>query len=67
MIKDDDNMRQRAGSIDVGTNVFIHGFLKTESARTTDEKVRSMYLIRPTKLVVSQQREKSPEAVADEF
>lgn len=60
-------MRQRASCIDVGENVFIHGFLKTESARTADDKWRPMYYIRPTKLVVSERIEKNQPADDDEF
>lgn len=67
LIKYDENMRQRANCIDVGANVFIHGFLKSESVRNKDEKLRSMYYIRPTKLVVIEQREKNQEVDADEF
>lgn len=47
-------MRQQASALETGTGIFIHGSLKTEHARTQDEKLRAMYYIIPKKLIVSQ-------------
>lgn len=54
LIKGNDQMRERASTLEVGVMVSIHGFLKTESARIKDDKHRSVYYICAEKLIVNQ-------------
>lgn len=58
-------MRQKAIGLEIGTDVFIHGFLKTEHTRTEDEKLRGMYYIRPRKLIITQKTTNNVDA--DDF
>lgn len=57
MIKDNDNMRQQANSLDAGTGVLIHGSLNSNFVRDEEGKSRIMYYIRPRQLIVSQPTE----------
>lgn len=49
-------MRQKAIALNVGAMVFVHGSLKSQVERTKDDKIRSMYHILSSKLIVKQER-----------
>lgn len=49
-------MREQAAALQVGTGVFIHGYLRIERLRDQEGKTKQVYFITPNKLVVGQRK-----------
>lgn len=54
MVRDDDEMRERANRLTAGDFIGVHGFLKLRHVRHEDGKYRGKYLVLPRGLVVCQ-------------
>lgn len=54
MVKDDDEMRERANRMTVGNFIAVHGFLKIQQVRNENGKHRGRYLVLPRRLIACQ-------------
>lgn len=54
LIRDNDELRQRANRMDIGDDVFIHGFLSSTYERNQEGQSRLVYRIRPRELIFCQ-------------
>lgn len=55
LIPNDDNLRDIANNIEVGSRLFVHGQLKSFYNETNDGHKKIVYYIRPRKLIVNQE------------